>query len=93
MHSPKNYHRLNHHRCAAEYLDICSDKKVDHLHQCGADLILDLRNGTYNTVEQTYQKSDKCSDNGNEHRIADTAEYLGVVFYPYSRYIVKKMTL
>ena len=88
--APENDHCLNHHRCAAEDLNINGDYRVKYPAQHAEDGIARHRCRAEHAREQPDEKARDGAYKGYQHRDADPLEYEGVIFPEDVDHIVEK---
>ena len=91
--APVDDHRLDHHRRAAEDLNVDGDDGVDDLMERAEYCVFRFRRGADDARKQTDQKAGGCTDQGNEHRIADAGKQIAVILADDSEYFSDKFHL
>ena len=91
--APVDDHRLDHHRRAAEDFDVDGNDGVDDFVQHAHNGVFGARRGADDARKQTDQKAGGCTDQGNEHRIADAGKQVAVILADDSEYFSDKFHL
>ena len=91
--APVDDHRLDHHRRTAEDFNVDGDDGVDDLMERAEYCIFRFRRGADDARKQTDQEASGCTDQGNEHRIADAGKQVAVILTDDSEYFSDKFHL
>ena len=88
--APVDDHCLNHHGCAAEYLNIHGDDGVEYLVKHAQHRVFRQRSCSHNAGHKTYHETGNRADERDQHGVAHAVKQLRIVFDNYIYNIVKK---